>query len=640
MQTSFQHPPKYIDIRYRTALIAMVIVLLMTFAFGANGLNTDVIWTDELTSLGHIGAFDPPYSPAQILDSIAEKSSQHMPLYFMLSALWANVAGWSQLAMRMISVFAGVLLVVWVYRFGADLANRRTGLVSATLIGSSAFVVVYFHEIRMYGLFMLFAVIHTWLYWRLTHRQKQSRIIWISFILTTSALFYTHIFATVLFAGLGIYHLLLVSKSRHWLIIIVGWGIGALLFTPYIPTIIKGFTLATNKVSTFTTALSTPELIETFLYLTSNGLTILWIPLMIALIYALWRTRHSAVMRFTVITILMFVTLVLINYRFGLVPLRRARYLLLMWFPLMILFGFAITSLPRWRVIALSFLVVWFGAGWTLYRSDTFADHIGTIDAVQYYPPMQEYVFALDGKTRPHDFVVGFTDADFVNNIGKHGVSTADYYMEAQLGIDGVFIRGDLQNIERLENDIQEKLDDYPAILLTYQPDDPPDNLELALEVIQRTYMLCNVIIDQPTLFVQHYVLPELTCERDYEPIEYDNGITIVDKFIEYDEVENTVRVITGWQVDDNSLLDEYNVSIQIVTPDWQNVGQTDRHLYDDILKWYRADLATADLPAGDYRVMVIVYHSETGEKVTATDLTTRETGEILPLAIFTIEES
>lgn len=617
----------------------MVCILIMTFTFGANGLNTDVIWADELTSLGHMGAFDPPYSPAQILESIAEKSSQHMPLFFLMDALWANVAGWSQVAMRMISLLSGVLLIAWVYRFGSDLVNRRTGVVASLLLGSSAFMMVYLHEIRMYALFVMLAVMHTWLYWRLAHTQRQSIWMWSGFIITTSALFYTHIFATVLFAGLGVYHIIFVAKSRHGLMLILGWGVGAFFFLPYVPTVIKGFTLATNKVSTFTTALSTPELLQTFGYLISNGFVLLWLPLVGALAYALWKTRHRMMLRFLFVTIAMFVTLVLINYRFGLVPLRRARYLLLMWFPMMILFAYGLTMLPRRKILTGIAVIIWFGAGYNLYRSPTFADHIGTIDAVQYYPPMQDYVVALKVKTRPLDYVVGFTDADFVNHRGKHNKSTSDYYMEGQLGIDGVFIPSYFDE-EDLIIDIPEKLANHPDLLFTYNPTQVSENFDIALNMIQESYRACDVVLDRSDLFSQRYVDSVLSCERDYAPIHYDKGVTILDKYIDYSSETNTLHVITGWEVADEKLLDQYNVSIQIVTPDWQNVGQTDRHLYDDILKWYRAELSTENLEAGDYRVMVIVYDNETGEKVQGVDMITGETGTILPIAIFTVEES
>ena len=100
-----------------------------------------------------------------------------------------------------------------------------------------------------------------------------------------------------------------------------------------------------------------------------------------------------------------------------------------------------------------------------------------------------------------------------------------------------------------------------------------------------------------------------LACDRQYQPIHYENGIKIVDKFGGYDSERESVRVVTGWEVADEAQLDEYNVSIQIITPDWQKVGQApDRHLHDDVLKWYAAEISTAGLSAGTYHVVVILY--------------------------------
>ena len=619
-------------------IFSMVIVLLMTFVFGANGLNTDTIWADELTSVGHMGAFAPPFTPAQIVDSISEKSSQHMPLFFILGAGWVQLAGWSQLSLRLIGVLAGVLMIAWLYRLGSDVANRRAGVVAALLMGSSAFMIIYLHEIRMYSMFMMFAVMHTWLYWRLAHDYQVTWLTWLLFILTTSALFYTHIFSTVLFAGLGIYHLLFVGKSRKWLMIIIGWGAGAFLFLPYVPTVIKGFTLATNKVSTFTTSMSLSELMQSFVYLLTNGFPLLLIPLAVLFVYAMWRSRNRAVLHLLVVTLVMFTVLVVINERFGLVPQRRARYLLILWFPFLMLFAYGLTNIPRWKWVTAITVVIWGGAGWQLYRLPSFMDYIGTMVIVQHYPPLQDYVTALEGKTRPQDFIVGFSKANFVNHEDKHSKSVGDYYIETQLGIDGTFIASGL-NQENTVLDVAEKVGNYPYLLFTHNPANKPGNFEQVLGIIQRDYQACDVVLDEPELFVQRYVHQLLTCDREYEPIVYGNGVTIVDKYATYDPESYTVRIVTGWEVAHEQLLYEYNVSLQLVTGDWQNVGQTDRHLHDDLLKWYVAELSTTDLPPDDYRVMVVVYHRDTGEKVIGTDLTTGETGTILPITVFTIEE-
>ena len=76
---------------------------------------------------------------------------------------------------------------------------------------------------------------------------------------------------------------------------------------------------------------------------------------------------------------------------------------------------------------------------------------------------------------------------------------------------------------------------------------------------------------------------------------------------------------------------------MQIITPDWQNVRQEDRHLYE-MPPWDVIELSTADLPPGDYRLMMILYHPDTGEKVSGAGPTTGETAKIQPILEFTIE--
>ena len=76
----------------------------------------------------------------------------HVPLFFLLGAGWAHLVGWTQFALRLFSVLAGVLMIAWLYRLGSDVFNRRTGLAAALLIGTSAYMILYVHNFRMYPL--------------------------------------------------------------------------------------------------------------------------------------------------------------------------------------------------------------------------------------------------------------------------------------------------------------------------------------------------------------------------------------------------------------------------------------------------------------------------------------------------------
>ena len=614
--------------------LAMILILLLAFAFGANGLNYDPIWADELASITFMGVFDPPYSLSQVVESVRQYSPDHTPLYFFLGALWGQIAGWSQFSLRFLSLAAGVLMIAWLYRFAADVVNRRTAVIAALLMSTSAFAILYFHDIRMYTMLMCLGIVHSWLYWRLAHGFQITRLTWLLFILTTSLLFYTHNFAIILFAGLGIYHLVFVAKSRRWMQIIMGWSIGALSFLPYVPNVVDKLSRVSNSSPR---AAPNAEMVEAFAQLLVNGLDILWLPLMLSLGYAFWRKRLLTMCGLLTMALTMIVALLIVSWRFEWISLDRMRYFLIVWVPLIILFAWGLTSLPRWFAITALFILSWSVAGYQYGQSTEILPYTGWVDRARRFAPLHEYVYHLKDKPRSQDYLVGFSLASGqVNKVHTQGGSTADYYLKVQLGIDGVFL--ETHFMRRLERDMRNALNDYAYILFAYNPENTPRNAVTALDIIREEFVPCAVLVNKPDLLVQRYVNPVLDCAREeYAPIEYDNGVRVVDRFARYVSEEQVVQILTGWEVPDEALLDEYNVSMQIITPDWRNVRQTDRHLYDNLLPWNVIGLPTEGLPPGDYNLMLILYHRDSGEKVSGLDLVSGEAGNILPLLTFTI---
>ncbi len=626
----------------------MTLVLWLAFAFGANGLNTDPIWTDELFSIANIGGFNPPYSPMQIIDSIIKYSRDQAPLFYLLGAAWAQLAGWSQYALRLFSVLAGMLMIAWLYRFGSDMFNRRIGLLAAILMSTSAYMILYVHDFRMYTLLLLLAIIHTWLYGRLAHGHRVTRLTWHLFVATAAALFYTHLFSIIWLAGLGLYHLVCISKSRRWLQIALGWGISVLFFLPYVPIMISGVQEASENLNV-TTRVAPPEaLIRAFFYLLGNGIEILPVVFAGMLAFAFWRQRDAVAIKLMLTALAILTLIILLNELIGLIPMTvtdpaapaRMRYFLILWIPFMLLFAYGLGMMPRWPWIAVGCLLLWSVAGYQFYRSNEILIHAGGMFRTRLYPPMQNYVYHLQGKVRSQDYLLGFTQMNYVNQDLKHGKSAADFYTQLRLGIDGAFIQHrNRKDWDWLTRDVRDKIDGRPYLLLTYDPQNKHPQLDGTLSRIESDYAACDVIVDTPDLFVQRYVNSILDCHREYAPIAYDNGIKVVDRFARYVPEADLVRILTGWEVADERLLYEYNVSLQIITPDWQNTGrQIDRHLHEeDVLKWYAAELSTDGLPPGDYRVMVIVYDRETNKKVSGTDLTSGQSTDIFPILTFAI---
>ena len=628
----------------RAGLMLMTLVLLLAFALGANSLNADVIWIDELHSVLNMGVFNPPYSPFQIVESLRQYVSDHVPLYFFLGAFWAQIAGWSQFALRLLSCFFGVLMLAWLYRFAADAVNRRTAVTAVLLMSTTAFVVLHFHELRMYTMLMCLGIVHSWLYWRLAHNFRITRLTWILFILTTSLLFYTHNFSTVLFAGVGIHHLLFVKKSRRWLHIIIGWVLGAVLLLPYVPFVLEGF--SHHFSHNFPT--STLKVAGAFAHLMVNGFDFLWLLLMLSFGYALWRRRNAAVLRLMCIALIMAAVLLAAQWQFKFFRITRIRYFLISWFPFVILFAWGLTSVPHWRLVTALFLLLWGIAGYQLGQPTKIVNYSLTNSVYLSYPPLHEYVYLLKDKVRSTDYLVGYTGSRRVNRktmYAVYGWSTAAYYLEGQLGIDGKFIEKSYKGAE-FEKTMKTIMDNHPYLLFAYDPgEDRPPNLDAALDIIHKDFIPCDVLVNEPDLLVQRYVNQVVDCDHQPAPIAYDNGIKVIDRFVRYVPESEVLQILTGWEAAAGDWLDPYTVSLQIITSDWRNVRQIDRRLYDNwlpwdalLLPWNVLELSTEGLPPGDYQLMLILYNRDSGEKMSGLDLTSGEAGNILPLLSFTIE--
>lgn len=621
-------------------LAQLTLILLLAFALGVLSLNSDIVWLDEMFSLGNMGAFDPPYSPAQVIDSLAANSPDHAPLYFVLGAQWSQIVGWTQLPARMFSLLMGVLLAAQVFRLAATLESRRAGLYAALMLSTSGFVLLYFHEIRMYTLLMFLAVWHVTLYFRLVAGASVRRRTWVLFVLTTSALIYTHVYASFLFAALVGQHVVFAERSRRWVAIILAWCLGAATFLPYLPIFASGFADVTTSSNTAAMAYSLSELLGAVVYPLVNDMLLLWLPIIAMGGWLFWRSLNRKILRLSIIVAFTFTSIFVFNAFYPVISINRMRYFLIAMPLLIVVFASILANYHPRRLLIALIMVVWVAGGLQILSQAERWKYAGHQTLLMDHPPLHRFADALYGKVRPQDYLLGFAGSPAINWRLKHGYSKADFYTRVALSIDGAFVNARLSGDELLR-DIDARIDDHPYLLFAYDPSDKSDVFDDVLLAIRAEYIACEILVDQKDVHVQRYTQRLLSCDREYQPIFYDNGIEIVDKYAVYNMEAELVQVLTGWEVADEAQLQQYNVSIQIFTPDNQKVLQArDRHLYNDVLKWYALDISVANLPAGDYRVVVIVYDRyQSSSKARGVDSTTGEEGTILPLLHFKIEE-
>jgi len=610
----------------------MIPLLLLATLLAGQGINADLIWYDELTSISHAGGIDGPFSPLDVAGSIREHSPKHAPLFFQLLAGWAWLVGWHHAPLRCLPLFCGILALAWTYRIGADFLRPGAGLWAAAFLCCNVFWLDYNHEIRMYSLQFMLLMALIWLYFFVLRHRACWRH-WLCLTLCAAACLYTQPFAAFFLLALASYHLLFLRRRPAcWggVLAILSAGI---LYLPWLPVTLLGLR---TKFDTAATAVELSEALGIFLRFLSNGNVLLLLLFLSAAALAMRADKRA--FPFFWIGLATVALLLLVNEGLGLIPARRARYFLLAWGMFALFIGNGCACLkPRW--LAPIALCLYLMSGFALRAEDDYLEYQGTVGIVHAYPPLGDYIEALRGQVQPQDFLLGFSATDFINHRGKRVKSTADYYMETLLGIDGAFLPTHYRD-ERLQADLARKLDDHPYILLAYNPQSAPPNLAQAQATLLRDYQPCAAILEEPELYVQRYEDRAFDCGRSYRAIHYDNGIHIVDYFASYDSAQKRLRLLTGWEVPDPAQLELYNISLQIIDAQWQKLHQApDEHLYHNVLKWYEIELSTAGLAPGDYQAVIILYDRyHSSNKVRGVDQHTGEAGTILPLLHFTVD--
>ncbi|MDE2821375.1 MAG: glycosyltransferase family 39 protein [Chloroflexota bacterium] len=614
----------------------MLPLLLLVTLLAAQGINADVIWYDELTSIGHAGGLTGPFSPLDVLDSIRTHSPKHGPLFFELLAAWGALVGWHHAVLRCLPLFFGILTLAWVYRIGVDFLGWRAGLYASAFLGLNVFWLEYFHEIRMYTAQAAMLVAMLWHYLHIAQSKSTiGRARWLGLILFASLSLYAQPFSFFVFLAVGFYHLAFVPKTKRWIHTAAAFLLVGVLYLPWLPVTYVGLTTKFDAWG----EMPFEQAVEVFLQLLSNGN---WLVILIAFVAAAARLRKRENLKkalpFWVLAFVVLALLLSVNEAVRLIPLRRSRYFFVVFYPMALIIGSGLAWI-RPRALPLIILGLYLGSGFMLRGREDYVWYQGTIRAIQSYPPIYDYVLSLRDLVSEEDFIVGFSDINFIIRRGKVGKSTADYYFETLMGIDGAFIRTHLDDAE-LEVDIPDKLEDHPYLLFTYNPLNKPAIFDRTRSIIERDYAPCELVLDEAELRVERYVYRTLDCDRKYQPIRYDNGISIVDKFADFIPDRDVLRVVTGWEVADKALLYQYNISIQIHSLDGQKVAQInpDRHLYHDVLKWFVVELSTSDLPPGDYNAVVLLYDRYPPHaKVFGADIESGEHGKVLPIGSFNI---
>ncbi len=251
--------------------MTVVAVLLLAALLAGRQLNTWAYAPDESYTMISAGARGfGPRSLAETLQ-VGIVNELDLAVGWMLGMnLWGSVVGWSTVATRALSWFAGLMTLALVYRVGRSLFAFEAGLFAALLLGVSILFVSYMHVARLYTSVTMFSILVLWSYWRLAiDSRRRSRRHQAALLLGGVALIDTHFLAALMLPAIGLIHLLFLRRDRRWRRVALLLAIVALAVLPELSFLLRD---AGNYSSSISGHMTSPAMTIRLLYALSNSL--------------------------------------------------------------------------------------------------------------------------------------------------------------------------------------------------------------------------------------------------------------------------------------------------------------------------------------------------------------------------------
>ncbi len=186
--------------RARTSALAIDVALVggVAFVLGSIRLTTPSLWVDEA------------FTAKAVRENLFNPIDQYHWLYYTLLKPWSLVAGTSEWAIRVPSVFAAMVACGLLVMLARRLFDRRVALVSGLFLATSPFLVKWSQQARSYSFVLAAGILATLLLLRALERN--SRGAWALYGLSLSLVFAMQpVSAFVLVPA----HLVLVAPRRR-----------------------------------------------------------------------------------------------------------------------------------------------------------------------------------------------------------------------------------------------------------------------------------------------------------------------------------------------------------------------------------------------------------------------------------------
>ena len=604
----------------RTWLWVITILLLVTW-LAVQHLQ-GAFWVDEVISEDRAGA--PLYgarTPAEIWEHTAQTTYDQVPGYYMLLALWGNLLGWSEFSARLLSLMVGLLGVAWTYRLGREMHSPLAGLSAAVALGASALFIVFLHEARTYALLVLLGAVTIWLYWRIITRPT-GRLTQAALVLFAAALLYAHYFAALLVFSICLYHLLFRPKNWEWWRIVILMGLAGILFLPWFLTQFDVVDGANSQPWRQAMGMTIPEITDELLgFFSNNSLAFL----LFMGIFAFQIRRRST--RLIWFLLLAPITIALaVNAWIGM--LVSPKFLLYLWVPMSLLFGFGTANLARKGVQPAFILLPWLLIG--VWNTVNWQE-----DPIKYieWNVLHEQ---LAGQTQVEDAVVFHLHATRWD--GDHRRAMTHYFSDFPEKPLLLWSWPEASDDPYLEG-ANRAADGAARIWSSYDPRYVHQRLsKFNSEMIKRGFADCGRFATDPVMAVDLFAAqPQSPMPYQFGADRYDDGIGMNVLGTLPRTLHDRLRLPVGWRIGTDVPVNTYSFALHLFDDTGALAAQHDVGLppaYEFGCQVIEFD----PLPPGNYELTLMVYAWETGEKLGALDTLNGETGDHVMLGTFTVQ--
>lgn len=187
--------------------VLITIFMVVAFIFRYQFILDQSYWMDELYSASR-SLPDKAFS-----DVYYWGPDPHPPLHYIFLWITYKLFGFSEIAGRALSIFAGIISIPAVFFLGKEIFNKRTGLLAACAVTFNPVLFIFSLEARAYEFLSLFTILSSYLFIRSILNSKFST--YILYFMSLSILINLHFFGFLILSAHLLCCILIYLKTNN-----------------------------------------------------------------------------------------------------------------------------------------------------------------------------------------------------------------------------------------------------------------------------------------------------------------------------------------------------------------------------------------------------------------------------------------